>query len=190
MKKILIILLLTSSQFLKANIFDDIGDFAGGVVDTVGHIAKQIGEGVVTAGKKIGEGVVIAGKKIVDCSKIVGLGVADTAMKAGAPIIEAVKKGTSAVAFESAKVALKAAKETTSGILDLTEKILKDITKNFQIKCVRFFGNFDDIQLELEGTVLGKKIELKEKLKVSSPEDLTNQVYKKILDAFSIKDIF
>lgn len=179
MKKILIILLLTSSQFLKANIFDDIGDFAGTVVDAIGHAAK-----------KVGEGVVIAGKKIVDCTKIVGLGVADTAMKAGAPIIEAVKKGTSAVAFETAKGVLEAAKGATSGILDLTEKILEDITKNFQIKCVRFFGNFDDIQLELEGTVLGKKIELKDKLKVSSPEDLTNQVYKKILDAFSIKDIF
>lgn len=164
-----------------------------GILDSVGDVFKKAGEtvihGVEKAAGKLKEGIEIAGHKIVDCSKVVGLGVATVSTQAGQEVLKDFKKSSEAVAFKSAEGVLDTTKKTVGGVMDLASKILSDLANSFKIECIRVVGKLSSINIEFKAKVLNKQIDINEKFHAKSMDDLANQVYKKILNAFGVEDI-
>ena len=195
MKKLLItsLLLISSLTFnLQSLDWGDIGD-------AFKNAANKVGDAFKTAAEKVGEGFKIAGEKIADCSKVVGLGTAWVSTKASSGVMEAFQKSSEAVAFESAKATLKAVQtggeyvafESAKGVLEATKKTVSgtlDFANTIQknIQCFRFLGTLDNVQLEFQANVLGKNIYIKEAFKAKNLDDLTNQIYNRIMNTFNL----
>ncbi len=190
MKKLFTIWLIINvcfiPKYLQANMFDSIRDGFKKFGDTI----KDTGEDAINKIKDIGNkavhGLEIAGKKIVNCAQVVGYGTEHVSTRVTSHIMDGVQKSAEVVAFKSAEGTLEAVKKTTSGVLDITSKILSDITKNFDLKCARISGTLDDAQLEFKAIVLGKNIEFKEKFEFKDLNDLADHIYKKIAKEFAL----
>lgn len=185
-KNLLIITLIYNCLLpnkIQSNFFDSLTDKMKDIGNQAINIIKE-------GSNKLKEGIEIAGHKIVDCSKVVGLGIATVSTQAGQEILQDFKKSSEAVAFQSAENFLKDTKQAVGGIMDLATKILEDITNNFKIECARFVGQFNNIYFEFKAKVLSKEININEKFQAKNLDDLSNQIYKRILKEFGIKDIF
>ncbi len=198
-------LLITSLLLISSLTFNLQGLDWGDIGDAFKNAADKVGDAFKTAAEKVGEGFKIAGEKIADCSKVVGLGTAWVSTKASSGVMEAFQKSSEAVAFESAKATLKAVqtggeyvafesakgvleatKKTVSGTLDFANTIQKNIMGNIKIQCFRFLGTLDNVQLEFQANVLGKNIYIKEAFKAKNLDDLTNQIYNRIMNTFNL----
>jgi len=183
MKKILI--LLASSCLLVNEIkgFDwgSIKNTFNKTVNTIKDVSNQAISGIKSGAENIFHGAEIAGQKFSSCSQVVGLGTAWVSEKAGLETakktVALVQKGTEAWAFEKAKSALQAAKDSSKGTLSLAQAFAKGLNQGLNIKCIRFFGTPDKLEFELIATIFGKEYKIQETASFSNKEDFIKKIY-------------
>lgn len=194
MKKIIISLVLLICIKINGSFWDSITDVVHKVTDGVKSAGETAVGGLKTAGEATGGGLKTAGEavggffqhQVSSCVELTGLEIAyavanqalDTA-KLAVNSAEIVGKKT---ALDNAQAALTDIEKTSEGILTLSNAIAKGLGEGLNITCIRFFGSIEELEFELNATILGKSVTVREKVDFSDGKSFVQKIFEALQD--------
>ena len=126
------------------------------------------------------------------CSKVVGLGAAygtaQAALETASFAVSSAEVVGRKTALDGAEGVLEGVKQTSLGSLKALDAIGHALGEGANIKCIRFLGSIEQLEFELDAIILGKSINIREKLDVSDVTSFAEKIFNKLQD--EVKKIF
>lgn len=181
MKKLNLFLLILASRSLECNFFNDAWDTVKDVSEKVAHTVEDKAKDIANDIKNAGEDL---GNLFKSCGEVVALGTAYGSATAALKTAEISVKGTEVVgkkaALESANLALEGALQASKGTLDLANAIAAGLEKGFNIECFRFLGKITELEFELQAKLLGKSVNIHQKVDFKDAESLALKIFNEL----------
>jgi len=157
--------------------------------DSITSVAHKVGDGLKTAGEATGD---FFKNQVAGCSEVVGLG---TAYGTATAALHTAKLAVSSAeiigkktALDSAQATLEGVEKTSTGVLTLANAIAKGLGEGFNITCIRFFGSIEELEFELNATILGKAVSVREKVDFSDVKSFVEKIFDALQD--EVKKVF